>query len=164
MVAISAPKAYAVVSLRNGAIRRNVLDAGGKWKDGSIVALTSGNSSTQLCQVQEIEQYEAFIRYGLEPAERCQALNTAFRSSLLRFLGWLLYRCPPGQRLLKRALARFVMKRRGRGSPGRLRITVNLQDPELPVETVQEHGTWTPRSFGFHRHTASANTFDPRAL
>jgi hypothetical protein len=164
LVAVTAPAATLALSLKNGAVRRVVKDAEGVWGDASLTAFTRGGFTTQGQALRVLNQDDTGIQFQYSAVLRNQPLNTALTATVLRLSGFLLHPFPKLQRLFKKALQAFVMHRKQQAITPPITVQIDFQQPDLPLTISPKTHDWQLQAFGYHRHMASANTFEDRAL
>lgn len=156
-------QAVALVSSRNGAIRLLVCQDG-SWQDKSLVALCQRARTTQGGEIRNFSINEHSCSFQVSPIARNQSLNTPFRAVILRLLALFLHRLPGLHRILKKILVRFVMRTRVLTQSTPITISIDLKQPDCPVSVEAPDREWQRMSFGYHKHMASANTFELRSL
>lgn len=164
LIAVTAPSATLALSLKNSALRRVIKNAEGTWVDASLAAFTQRGFTTQGQPLQLLHQDDSEIQFQYSAVQRNQPLNTALTATVLRLSGFLLHPFPALQRLFKKALQAFVMHRKQQAVTPPVTVQIDFEQPELPVSIAPQAHGWQAQAFGYHRHMASANTFEERAL
>lgn len=157
-------RAELAVSTRNGAMRRVVKESDCVWRDGSVVAHVARGRSTQAVPPIAVSVGATRLRLLLGTGRLRFPRHSPAATLALRVMAFLLSPFPACQRLLKRLLAWVAFRSDEKAREVELLIEAHLDDPLLTVVTESSSGGWREIGFGYHRHMASANTFDLRSL
>jgi hypothetical protein len=147
---------HLVVSARTGAVKL-FTKQNDHWREMSTVGLTKAALTSQCGRVERIDVKAGVAELKIALGQRNEMLNSAWKSTVLRAIGFLAYWLPAAQVLMKQIMARVVM--RPQKGHGQTTVKIDLKTGRIEVEALLRK-----KLYGYDLHMASANYFPQSRL